>query len=83
VHKLIVATRRSGAGRLKAAKDVAQAGSLIQALVATRQADLLRDAWDDAVDRGPHWRQALARGRGRLDKDAADMLATVVGGAVA
>ncbi len=83
VHKLIVATRRSGAGRLKAAKDVAQAGSLIQALVATRQADLLRDAWDDAVDRGPHWRQALARGRGRLDKEAAEMLATVVGGAVA
>ena len=36
--------------------------------------------WDDAVDRGPHWRQALARGQGRLDKDAADMLATVVGG---
>ena len=33
MHKLIVATRRAGAGRPKAAKDAAQAGSLIQALV--------------------------------------------------
>jgi hypothetical protein len=78
VHKLIVATRRSGAGRLKAAKDAAQAGSLIRALVETRQADLLRDAWDDALARGPHWRQALAKGRGRLEPALAEMLAGVV-----
>ena len=80
VHKLIVATRRSGAGRLKAAKDVAQAGSLILALVQTRQADLLRDAWDDAWRRGPHWRQALTKGQARLEAQAAEMLAEVIGG---
>ena len=78
VHKLIVATRRAGAGRLKAAKDAAQAASLIQALVETRQADLLRDAWDDAWTRGPHWRQALTRGRSRLAPEAMEMLAGVV-----
>ena len=78
VHKLIVATRRAGAGRLKAAKDAAQAASLIQALVTTRQADLLRDAWDDAWARGPHWRQALERGRARLVPAAAEALAGVV-----
>ena len=78
VHKLIVATRRAGAGRLKAAKDAAQAGSLIEALVATRQADLLRDAWDDAWGRGPHWRQALTKGRARLAPEANEALARVV-----
>ncbi len=83
IHKLIIATRRTGAGRLKAAKDAAQAGSLIQALVETRQADVLRDAWDDATDRGPHWRQALQRGRGRLEPAAAQLLETVVGPAPA
>ena len=81
VHKLIVATRRSGAGRLKAAKDIAQAGSLIQALVQTRQADLLRDAWDDAWSRGPHWRQALTRGRERLEPAAAGVLSETLGSA--
>ena len=79
VHKLIVATRRAGSGRLKAAKDAAQAGSLIQALVETRQADLLRDAWDDAWARGPHWRQALARGRDRLAAEPAALLAQSLG----
>ncbi len=45
----------------------------------TRQADLLRDAWDDAFGRGPHWRQALERGRARLAPDAAALLAGVIG----
>ncbi|MFO1038897.1 MAG: GSU2403 family nucleotidyltransferase fold protein [Geminicoccaceae bacterium] len=79
VHKLIVASRRSGAGRLKAAKDAAQAGSLIQALVATRQADMLRDAWDDAMARGPHWRKALQQGVRRLEAEAAAQLEAVTG----
>jgi hypothetical protein len=79
IHKLIVATRRSGAGRLKAAKDVAQAGSLIRALIETRQADLLRDAWDDAWGRGPHWRRALGRGRSRLEPAAAELLSAAIG----
>ena len=79
VHKLIVATRRTGSGRLKAAKDAAQAGSLIEALVETRQGDLLRDAWDDAWSRGPHWRQALTRGRDRLAAATAALLAQSLG----
>jgi hypothetical protein len=82
VHKLIVAARRSWAGRVKAAKDAAQAGNLIRALVATRQGDSLRDAWDDAAGRGPHWRQALAKGRGRLEPEAAGVLARVLREAV-
>lgn len=62
VHKLIVATRRVGPGRAKAAKDVAQAAGLIGALAAIRQTDLLRDAWEDAWQRGPAWRKALNSG---------------------
>lgn len=64
VHKLIEATPRAGAGRLKAAKDLVQAGNPIRALVEPRQGDLLRDAWDDAWRRGPQWRQALTTAGG-------------------
>lgn len=79
VHKLIVATRRSVAGRVKAMKDVAQAGSLIRALLATRQGDLLREAFEDAQERGPAWRKALDAGRQRLEPDVAEALAGLLG----
>lgn len=79
LHKLIVATRRSAEGRTKAAKDVSQASALIRALVATRQVDLLRDAWEEARDRGAAWRKALDAGRARLDPEGANALAKAVG----
>jgi hypothetical protein len=78
LHKLIVATRRSADGRLKAAKDVEQASALIRALVDTRQGDLLRDAWEEANGRGPAWRNALDAGRARLDPAAAACLEAAV-----
>jgi hypothetical protein len=78
VHKLIVATRRSAEGRIKAAKDVSQASALIRALIATRQIDLLRDAWEEARERGTAWRKALDDGRARLDPEGAKALAEAI-----
>ncbi|WP_191057918.1 nucleotidyltransferase family protein [Geminicoccus harenae] len=66
VHKLIIAARRSGAGRLKAAKDLAQAGALIEAHAASRQMDVLHETLEEARARGPAWREALDRSFGRL-----------------
>lgn len=60
VHKLIVAQRRKE-GAAKIDKDLKQAEALIDAL-ATRRPHDLRDAWNEAVGRGPKWREMLTKG---------------------
>ncbi len=66
MHKLIVAERRhDGPDSLKASKDRAQAGFLIAALAELRP-DELRLAHDEAVDRGPGWRNRIEASLGRL-----------------
>ncbi len=66
VHKLIVAARRSASGKLKVAKDLAQAATLIEAHQVTRQMEALLDALEEARARGPAWRDALDRSLRRL-----------------
>jgi hypothetical protein len=66
VHKLIVATQRRD--REKAAKDIGQAGFLIEAMSRFRKLELA-DAWIEAWQRGPKWREALAHGRALLPAD--------------
>ncbi|WP_417260258.1 GSU2403 family nucleotidyltransferase fold protein [Celeribacter sp.] len=59
LHKLIVADRRrDGEGRLKAAKDRAQAAFLINALAEDRPDDLSL-AYSAAMDVGPRWRERI------------------------
>jgi len=66
MHKLIGAERRhDGPDSLKASKDRAQAGFLIAALAELRP-DELRLAHDEAVDRGPGWRNRIEASLGRL-----------------
>lgn len=61
IHKLIVADRRrDGQDSLKARKDLMQAELLMSILAEDRPADLI-DAWEDALSRGPRWRQRLER----------------------
>ncbi|WP_106751659.1 nucleotidyltransferase family protein [Pannonibacter carbonis] len=61
IHKLIVADRRrEGPGSLKARKDRLQAAFLIDALVEDRPDDLAQ-AWEDARQNGPKWRERLDR----------------------
>jgi hypothetical protein len=70
VHKLIVADRRkTGPDQLKSRKDRAQAALLIAALAEDRP-DELREAYEDALSRGPHWRDHIARSLQRLPDTA-------------
>jgi hypothetical protein len=68
VHKLIVATRRSPVAALKSRKDVEQAAALLRVLAEDRP-DELADAFSEAFNRGPAWRESLAKGVGRLPID--------------
>ncbi|MBU2957766.1 GSU2403 family nucleotidyltransferase fold protein [Paracoccus sp. 1_MG-2023] len=70
IHKLIVAERRQGQSRLKAAKDRAQAEWLIEALARDRPDDLL-DALEDGRDQGPRWRERIEASLQRMPDTAA------------
>lgn len=65
LHKLVVAQRRTGAGREKAGKDLAQAAALIDILAEDRP-ELLAAAWNDLVERGGRWRSLAQTGAARL-----------------
>lgn len=69
IHKLILAERRQGADRLKAAKDRAQAACLIEVLARDRPEDLA-EAHEDALSRGPRWRERIAASLARLPDTA-------------
>ena len=67
IHKLIVADRRrEGADSLKAVKDRLQATFLIEARARDRPDDL-REAYEDALARGPRWRERLQASIARSD----------------
>lgn len=80
VHKLIVATRRKrdADGRRKAAKDLLQAGMLIDALVLEGRSIDAGLAWTEAWARGPTWRNALAKGCALLEPRTAEVLRRAV-----
>jgi hypothetical protein len=66
IHKLIVADRRQGGpDHAKSRKDRAQAAFLIDALVDDRPSDL-KDAYEDALSRGPRWRERIASSLSRM-----------------
>ena len=76
VHKLIVASRRRDDGNdiLKREKDVRQAGLLAGALVSTRRHSDLAEAFAEAWDRGPAWKEAITRGLSYMNEDAVEAL---------
>lgn len=77
IHKLLVVGERSGAFKAKAAKDVAQAATLIEFFRDTDPA-AVRDAWQDALGRGDGWKRRALEGRRalqRLDQELAGLLA--------
>lgn len=65
VHKLLVVGERSGALRTKANKDIQQAAALFEYLLLHRPEDL-REAWSDALSRGPGWRKRAVEGMAAL-----------------
>jgi hypothetical protein len=70
VHKLIVASRRQtdGNGILKRDKDVKQAEILMEALIKTRRHAELAEAYTEAWQRGPSWRDGLTTGMGFISE---------------
>jgi hypothetical protein len=74
IHKLIVANRRAGQDQLKSRKDRAQAALLIEALAEDRPDDL-REAYGDAMERGPQWRAHIAATLKRMPETAAKLAA--------
>jgi hypothetical protein len=77
IHKLIVSDRRrEGPDSLKSRKDLMQAELLITLLARDRPGDLA-DAYHDAMDRGPRWRERI---ESSLERSAAarDGLATII-----
>lgn len=70
IHKLIVADRRQGGpDHAKSRKDRGQAAFLIQVLAEDRPDDL-REAYDDALSRGPRWRERLDASLARMPRTA-------------
>ena len=74
IHKLIVANRRTGPDQLKSRKDRAQAALLIEALAEDRP-DELREAYVDAMERGPQWRAHIGATLNRMPDTAAKLAA--------
>lgn len=64
VHKLILSRRRK-TSEAKADKDLRQAAVLLQILLQKRPEDLKR-VWEEAVQRGPIWRELLQGGTAQL-----------------
>jgi hypothetical protein len=61
IHKLIVADRRlEGRDSLKSRKDLMQAETLITLLARDRPGDLT-EAYQDAIERGPRWRERIEK----------------------
>lgn len=74
IHKLIVADRRiDGPDSIKARKDLMQAELLVAVLAEDRPTDLL-EAYEDALSRGPNWKERINRSLKR-SRRAAELLA--------
>lgn len=70
VHKLIVGSRRrdDNDGTAKSQKDRLQAKTLMEAMIALRRNVDLAEAYVEAWDRGPAWRDAIERSLMSLDE---------------
>jgi len=72
VHKLIVGSRRrvDDDGTVKSRKDRRQAEVLMTAMLDTRRSDALADAYMEAWDRGPAWREAIEESQRSFDEES-------------
>lgn len=77
MHKLLVIAERSGRFKAKVSKDLAQAASLLEYFAA---ADIgaVREAWADALARGPGWRKRAREGKKALAASAPDLAALLL-----
>lgn len=69
VHKLIVASRRrtDNSGTAKSRKDRMQSQAIMEAMIEQRQSEDLADAFIEACDRGPAWRETIRKSLFQLE----------------
>jgi hypothetical protein len=77
IHKLILSRRRRE-GAAKRDKDIQQAEVLLRALSELRPLDV-KEAWDEARERGPTWRQLLEEGLREVESVTRDLTLKTVG----
>lgn len=56
IHKLLIIGERAGQFRAKVGKDLAQVASLLD-YFNMADPDAIKEAWTDALSRGPGWRK--------------------------
>lgn len=76
VHKLIVSSRRrkDGDGTAKANKDRLQAATLMSAMMETRRGDALAEAYVEAWERGPAWKETITESLRSFDAETYERL---------
>jgi hypothetical protein len=84
VHKLIVASRRqtNNDGTAKSRKDRLQAATIMEAMIEQRQTEDLADAFIEAWDRGPAWKEAIRKSLSQIDDAARARIAPALADAI-
>lgn len=80
IHKMIVATLRKAIGEsaVKADKDIAQSGILIEALILKKRHEDLADVLREAAARGTAWKDRLQRSAKRLEDGPREFVASIL-----
>ncbi|WP_366526663.1 GSU2403 family nucleotidyltransferase fold protein [Aquabacterium sp.] len=73
VHKLLIIGERGGQFRAKVSKDLAQVASLMD-YFKMADPDAIKEAWADALSRGPGWRKRALEGRKALALKAPELV---------
>lgn len=83
VHKMIVATLRksNGESAVKADKDIAQSGILIEALIMKKRHEDLAEILREAAGRGAAWKDRLQRSATRLETAPRAFITSILDGA--
>ena len=84
IHKLIISGERQtdAVGMAKSRKDILQASEIILALSQASNAAAIRQALDEAWERGPRWRDGITTGAKALAPEARKTLAAVSEGKI-
>ncbi|HEY9214408.1 MAG TPA: GSU2403 family nucleotidyltransferase fold protein [Ancylobacter sp.] len=84
IHKLIVSVRRrtDNDGTAKSDKDRDQAVTLMDAMIETRRSEALAEAYMEAWERGPAWRDAIGASLRAVSEDTRERLLVSLAGPV-
>lgn len=80
IHKLIVASRRrtDDDGLAKSRKDRAQAATIMEVMIEQRQSEDLADAFIEAYDRGPAWKEAIRKSMYQIEDGTRERIQTAL-----